>query len=134
MITATSTIWHNSGIVTFPGLLLLRTRQIPEFGYRNSFVMNTRLGRRLIVADLHNRFFPLELVTYADKDGVHLVVNNFALFYQPHGLFLTSLDRVSCRKFDDTPGLMLVGQCHRTVDGKHDLFRFTGPLLTASRN
>lgn len=128
MITAFSTIKHNSKTITVPGLLLLRTQNFPESEYRNSFVVNTRFGKKLIVADLHNPHFPLSLKTFVTDSGVYLSVDNFALFLQPHGLFLTSRTRVLCRKFDDTPGLMLVGQCHRVFDGRRDLFRFNGNL------
>lgn len=128
MITAFSTIKHNSKKIIVPGLLLLRTQNFPESEYRNSFVVNTRFGKKLIVADLHNSHFPLSLKTLVTDSGVYLSVDNFALFLQPHGLFLTSQTRVLCRKFDDTPGLMLDGECHRVYDGKQNLFRFNGVL------
>jgi hypothetical protein len=132
MIKATSTIKHGKNHKVLPGLLLARSNRFLESGYRNSFVMKTRNGRQLIVADLHNRYFPLDLKTIILDSGIYLAVSNFALFVQPHGLFLTSQDRVMCRKFDDTPGIMLAGQCQRFFDDKGDLFTFNGVPVIAS--
>ena len=142
MIIATSTIKNGSSLILVPGLLLLRTEKIPEFGYRNGFVVNTRLGKRLIVADLHNEVFPLNLKTIVISGlGVYLVVNDFALFQQEDSLkkdvnphfFLTSQKRVSCRKFDPNDGIMLEGSCHRFFDGDQDLF-IDQFLTTASQS
>jgi hypothetical protein len=142
IITATSTIIHNSTTKTFPGLLLLRTETVPKSGYRNSFVVNTVSGTLLIVADLNNPYFPLNWEMVILESGVCLIVYDFALFLQksrspkiqkPH-LFLTSQNRLLYPKFDPTPGELVVGECCRTVNGTHDLFVFDEPLSTASQS
>lgn len=134
MIKAISTIGHGRNKRVIPALLLAKTDRFSESDCRNSFVMKTRLGRQLIVADLRNRYFPLDLKTIILDSGIYLAVSNFALFVQPHGLFLTSQERVLCRKFDETPGIMLSGQCQRFFDEKGDLFTFNGVPVTASLN
>jgi len=134
MINATSIIGYGKNQKIVPGLLLTRSNGFLESGYRNSFVMKTRNGRQLIVADLHNDYFPLDLETIIEDSGIYLAVTNFALFVQPHGLFLTSQERVLCRKYDDTPGIMLAGQCRRVFGQNGDLFTFSGVPVTASLN
>ena len=137
-ISATS-IKHNSKTQTFPGLLLLRTETIPKSGYRNAFVVNTKSGKMLIVADLHNPYYPLNWEAVIHESGVCLIVYDFILFLQknrlsrtqkPH-LFLTSQNRLLFPKFDPPQG-EIVEECCRVMDEKDDLFTFA-PRLTASQ-
>jgi hypothetical protein len=132
MIKATSIIGYGRKQRVVPGLLLHRSERFLESGYRNSFVMKTRTGLQLIVADLNNSYFPLNLRTIILDSGIYLLVTNFVFFVQPHGLFLTSQERVFCRKFDDTPGIMLDGQCRRIFNEQGDLFAFSGVPVTAT--
>ncbi len=122
MIKAISIIEHGRSKRVIPTLLLEKTERFSEFDCKNPFVMRTSFGKQLIVVDLYNRYFPLELKTIILDSGIYLAVYNFALFIQPHGLFLTSQERVLCRKFDDTPGTMFVGKCQRFFNEDGDLF------------
>lgn len=133
MIQASSLITFGQRQKSFPGLLLARFDYFqPEEEIRNSFRVKTRNGIQLIVADLRNPFFPLDLKTIITDSGIYLGVTNFDLYLQAHGLFLTSRKRALCPKFDEPPGILLSGNCRRVFCNTGDLFSFSGVPTTAS--
>jgi len=135
MIKSTSTLGLGKKTLTISGLVLMRhDKFIPDSEYRHSIVVKTRIGSQLIVVDLRNKVFPLDLKTIIDETGIYLAVFNFDLFMQPHGLFLTSQKRMACPKYDEPPGIRLAGQCRRVFSPQGDLFTFSGFPATVSLN
>lgn len=134
MITASSLISVGRNQKRVTGLLLARFDTFPETKIRNGFKMRTKTGTQLIVADLHNEMFPLDLTQIVTDTGIYLSVKNFDLYLQPHGLFLTSRSRMLCRKFDEPPGILLAGNCRRVFGNTGDIFSFSGVPTTASLN
>jgi hypothetical protein len=133
MINASSQIVFGTKRRIIPGLLLARFESFPD-GITNSFRVRTRTGRQLIVADLNNKVFPLDLKTIITESGIYLAVQNFDLYIQPHGLFLTSHSRTLCPKFDETPGILLSGTCSRIFTANRDSFSFSGVPAAVSLN
>lgn len=134
MIHASSMINSGKGYKFFPGLLLARFDSFPESEIRNSFHVRTRTGNQLIVADLYNDYFPLDLRTIVTDTGIYLGVTNFDIYIQAHGLFLTSHEKLLCPKFDETPGILLSGNCRRVFDRNGDRFTLRGIPTTMSLN
>jgi hypothetical protein len=126
-INAISTFGSPKNPTTVPGLVLGKFERYPEGGYKNPFVIPTRQGSQIVVADMRNPVFPLDLKDYhleggGESDGgIFLVVRNFVIFEQARRWFLISQDKFTCGKYDQPPGDLLVGACHRALSSDQDL-------------
>lgn len=123
-------VGHNQKKVS--GLLLRRFDRFPH-EYKPSFVATVRDDvlqtetSQLIITDINNRAFPLDLKTYivpgdtVNGGGIYLVVSNFVIYQQDHGWFLISREKFNCTKYDSTSGYLLEGECQRIVSGDQDI-------------